>query len=69
MKRLAILITLLLAFAGPTMAIAAEPQASLPEIEDEVMCPVCGTLLGLSHSPAGALETPGSPGRKRICVA
>lgn len=52
MKRLTILIALLLAFAGPSMASAAEPQASLPEIEDEVMCPVCGTLLGLSHSPA-----------------
>ncbi len=52
MRRLAILVTLLLAFAGPAMAGAAEPQASLPEIEDEVMCPVCGTLLGLSHSPA-----------------
>lgn len=27
---------------------AAEPQASLPDIEDEVMCPVCGTLLELA---------------------
>lgn len=30
----------------------AEPQASLPDIEDEVMCPVCGTTLALaSDSP------------------
>jgi cytochrome c-type biogenesis protein CcmH len=29
-----------------------EPQASLPELEDEVMCPICGTLLGLSRAPA-----------------
>lgn len=50
------------ALAGPGLATADEPsqavaqkpqpQASLPEIEDEVMCPVCGTLLGLSHAPA-----------------
>ena len=29
----------------------AQPQTSLAEIEDEVMCPVCGTLLGLSDAP------------------
>lgn len=28
------------------------PKASLPQLEDEVMCPVCGTLLGLSRAPA-----------------
>lgn len=41
--------------AGPTGAAeGADPpvRASLPEIEDEVMCPVCGTLLSLSHAPA-----------------
>jgi cytochrome c-type biogenesis protein CcmH len=27
------------------------PQASLPDIEDEVMCPICGTLLELSEAP------------------
>lgn len=54
MKRLGILLALLLALAGPAVSAAADPQprASLPEIEDEVMCPVCGTLLGLSHAPA-----------------
>ena len=30
---------------------AADPSASLPDIEDEVMCPVCGTTLELSDSP------------------
>lgn len=30
--------------SGPTSA----PKASLPDIEDEVMCPVCGTLLSLA---------------------
>ncbi|MGH2956586.1 MAG: cytochrome c-type biogenesis protein [Solirubrobacterales bacterium] len=28
-----------------------EPRASLPDIEDEVMCPICGTLLELSQAP------------------
>jgi cytochrome c-type biogenesis protein CcmH len=55
MKRLLALAMLLaLAFAVP--ANAAEPQANLPEIEDEVMCPICGTLLGLSRSPAAERE-------------
>jgi cytochrome c-type biogenesis protein CcmH len=58
MKRLAILAMLICAFAGPGLAIAADPpvRANLPDIEDEVMCPVCGTLLGLSHSPAAERE-------------
>lgn len=30
----------------------ATPRASLPDLEDEVMCPICGTLLGLSRAPA-----------------
>lgn len=29
-----------------------EPRASLPQLEEEVMCLVCGTLLGLSRAPA-----------------
>jgi cytochrome c-type biogenesis protein CcmH len=42
------------AAAGPTGEQGAEPQiqASLPELEDEVMCPICGTLLGMSRAPA-----------------
>lgn len=55
MKRLLVLLVLLpLAFAS--VAPAAEPQASLPQIEDEVMCPICGTLLGLSRAPAAERE-------------
>lgn len=34
----------------------AEPQASLPQLEGEVMCPTCGTLLELSHAPAAERE-------------
>jgi cytochrome c-type biogenesis protein CcmH/NrfF len=30
---------------------AAAPQTSLSEVEGEVMCPVCGTLLELAESP------------------
>jgi cytochrome c-type biogenesis protein CcmH len=35
--------------AGP--AVAAVPQTTLADVEDEVMCPICGTLLELSNSP------------------
>lgn len=58
MKRLGALLMLLLALGGPTFAVAADQptRANLPELEDEVMCPVCGTLLGLSHSPAAERE-------------
>jgi len=34
----------------------AESRASLPDIEDEVMCPICGTLLELSQSPQAQRE-------------
>jgi cytochrome c-type biogenesis protein CcmH len=34
------------------VAVAATPQFTQDEIETEVMCPVCGTRLDLSHSPA-----------------
>jgi cytochrome c-type biogenesis protein CcmH len=35
---------------------AAQTRASLPDIEDEVMCPICGTLLQLSDSPQAERE-------------
>ena len=35
---------------------AQEPRASLPDIEDEVMCPICGTALNLSESPQAERE-------------
>jgi cytochrome c-type biogenesis protein CcmH len=38
----------LAAFASPALA---TPQTSLTDVEDEVMCPICGTLLELSESP------------------
>lgn len=49
-----LLVLLALAFlallATPPAALAA-PQANLADIEDEVMCPICGTLLELAASP------------------
>jgi cytochrome c-type biogenesis protein CcmH len=32
------------------------PQASLPDIEDEVMCVECGTVLSVSNSPVANQE-------------
>lgn len=46
---LAVLLLALLATAAPS-ALAA-PQTSITDLEDEVMCPVCGTLLELAESP------------------
>ncbi len=51
------LIALLVVSLTAPAASAAEPQrASLPDIEDEVMCPICGTLLELSESPQADRE-------------
>jgi cytochrome c-type biogenesis protein CcmH len=35
---------------------AAVPRASLPDIEDEVMCVECGTVLSVSNSPVADQE-------------
>jgi cytochrome c-type biogenesis protein CcmH len=40
--------------AGP--AFAAPQRASLPDIEDEVMCPTCGVPLALAFSPQAERE-------------
>jgi formate dehydrogenase maturation protein FdhE len=34
-----------------TAAWASCPKATLADIEDEVMCPVCGVPLGLAEAP------------------
>lgn len=44
----------LLGTAAP--APAASPQTTLQDVEDEVMCPICGTLLELSDSPQARRE-------------
>jgi cytochrome c-type biogenesis protein CcmH len=50
----AIILAALAASASP--ALAAAPQTSLTDVEDEVMCPICGTLLELSESPQAERE-------------
>jgi cytochrome c-type biogenesis protein CcmH len=51
--RLAVLAAVLL-LAAP--ALAATPRTTLPDVEDEVMCPICGTLLQLAESPQAQRE-------------
>ena len=51
MRRVAALVALVLLMVS-SVASAATPQFSEEELETEVMCPVCGTRLDLSHSPA-----------------
>jgi cytochrome c-type biogenesis protein CcmH len=52
----------LLLLATTALAVSAMPgspqqaQVNLPDIEDEVMCPVCGTALNLSFSPQADRE-------------
>jgi cytochrome c-type biogenesis protein CcmH/NrfF len=62
MRRALALISLVLAVAlvgpgiAPASAAAAEPRASLTDIEDEVMCPICGTPLNLAAAPQAERE-------------
>lgn len=50
------LAALALALLPVAAATAAAPQTSLTDVEDEVMCPICGTLLELSESPQAQRE-------------
>ena len=57
MRRVGPLLALLvLAGALAAPAGAAQPQVNVTEIEGEVMCPICGTLLELSDSPQAQRE-------------
>ena len=51
MKLLLSMVTALAVAAMLAVAAAGAPQASLPDIEDEVMCPTCGLPLSHSFSP------------------
>ena len=44
----------LLALASPSLA--AVPQTNVSDVEGEVMCPICGTLLELAESPQAQRE-------------
>jgi cytochrome c-type biogenesis protein CcmH len=41
---------------GAAPALAETPQTSVNDVEDEVMCPICGTLLELAESPQAERE-------------
>jgi cytochrome c-type biogenesis protein CcmH/NrfF len=53
-----VLLALLTLVVAPAAAVAKDcPQTTLGDIEDEVMCPVCGTPLGLaSEAPQAQRE-------------
>jgi len=51
--RLLLALVLLLALAAPA---GAAQRTSLPDIEDEVMCVECGTVLSVSNSPVALQE-------------
>jgi cytochrome c-type biogenesis protein CcmH len=55
-KHLAALLALCALLALPALAAAAVPRASLPDIEDEVMCPTCGVPLSQAFSPQAEHE-------------
>ena len=50
--------TALLIVAAAVLLAAAPPQpkTTLPDVEDEVMCPICGTALNLSGAPQADRE-------------
>jgi cytochrome c-type biogenesis protein CcmH len=53
---LAVVAALAAALLLAAAALAATPQTTLPDVEDEVMCPICGTLLQLADSPQAQRE-------------
>jgi cytochrome c-type biogenesis protein CcmH len=56
-KHLAALLALLALLVAALVTIAAaSPSASLPDIEDEVMCPTCGVALNQAFSPQAERE-------------
>jgi cytochrome c-type biogenesis protein CcmH len=55
MKKLLALVAVL-ALAAPTAATAATPRTTLGDVENEVMCPVCGTPLNVAESPQANRE-------------
>ena len=57
MRRILATVLVLLAGAAPAAAGAACPKTTLEDVEDEVMCPVCGTPLELAtEAPQAARE-------------
>jgi cytochrome c-type biogenesis protein CcmH len=52
----AVALTCVLLVLAPVAAAAGQERASLPDVEDEVMCIVCGTLLAESEAPQADRE-------------
>jgi cytochrome c-type biogenesis protein CcmH/NrfF len=55
-SRASTLAALALGLLALAPAVGAAPQTTVNEIEGEVMCPICGTLLELSDSPQAQRE-------------
>lgn len=56
MRGLAATLLAAIVAVAPAPAAAIAANASLPDIEDEVMCTICGTTLQLSNSPQAERE-------------
>ena len=57
MRRAAVLIAALAALAAPAAATAQDcPTTTLGDVEDEVMCPICGTPLALASEAPQAQQ-------------
>jgi cytochrome c-type biogenesis protein CcmH len=50
-RLIALVAVLVLALAAASPAMGAQPRASFNDIEDEVMCDVCGIPLNIAESP------------------
>jgi len=50
-RRAALIALATLTLAATASASTPTPKTTLPDVEDEVMCPTCGTLLQLAESP------------------
>jgi cytochrome c-type biogenesis protein CcmH/NrfF len=57
-RTVAALVAVAAALLVPASALAAActPKTTLPDVENEVMCPICGTALNLSFSPQADRE-------------
>ena len=58
MRRGALALAVLATAAASLVPVAgaAQPRTSLPDVEDEVMCTICGTALNLSQAPQADRE-------------
>jgi cytochrome c-type biogenesis protein CcmH len=56
MIRAALLAAAAVALLAPSAAAQSCPQTTLGDIEDEVMCPICGTPLGLAQEAPQAQQ-------------